>query len=227
MQRQPAPSTFQELVTITNGYREEIFRNAKGLKWCWITEWSEDQQVYRLGVKYEGQTTWTEYCVLQYGYGEQAYQWIERLNEMEGISPDEHRAIWFSGKSAASVCLSEDEDEVHLLIRGTAHQFDRDGRCTFDLEYDWAFQVFRGLHLLNTRYLLPSPDEDENACVVGSNDTNGDVALSIPGEYERDLHDKYVFTLAMSLQTAADLLQAMPDEFRIDIAYLEEPEDGD
>jgi hypothetical protein len=141
---------------------------------------------------------------------------------MEGISPDEHRKIWQSGRTEARACLSDDEENVVLLLRGVAHDRTSQGQYSFLVEYVIALDLFLCLHKITRAFRLPFPSEGMDTFRVTMDDDSGDVRFVIPGEYEQDPHDEYVFSLTLSLQEASDLMYTMPVDFFCEAALLEE-----
>ena len=207
------PQSFEQLIDVVAKYHEDIVLRSDGRRWCWITEWSGDcdDGQYLLGIKVEGQTTWTIYCVLQSGFGRTAFQWVEKLNEREGISPAEHERIWHSGGPGAKACLGDDETTVLLHIQGVKHtvEFNENPllcRCTFSLEWCHAQELDDGLHAIRKK--LPLRHMNGRRVAVDEDELTGDINFIITGGYESDPNDEYCFTLTIDLETAAQLYAA-------------------
>lgn len=224
------PRNYEEFSNLAAMFREEAVRRSKGQRWCWIVEWIDDEQVYRLGAKYEGQTTWDGCTVVQNGLGITIHDWLDRLNSEMGISPDDHRQILNSGGPSARAFLHDDEDSVVLQIRGTPHHSIQDPSSQFEswkftLEIDDAIDLFRGLHVLSKRFLLPEPAEDVSNIQVVDDIDSPETTFWISGDYEVDPLDQHCFTLTIDLQTAANLWSLVPDDIMMSILMLTSPED--
>ena len=74
--------------------------------------------MHQFGCQIEGQTLWHPIGFL----ARENFKWIGRLNEREGITPEAHVEIWRTARQEAKACLSEDEAEVELLLRGKSGQ---------------------------------------------------------------------------------------------------------
>jgi len=141
------PQTLNELLRLAERLRPQIVRLANGVRWCWIAEWRSDNQKYEFGVKVEGQTTWQQYGTLSRPH----HEWIARLNQLEGILPEAHLAIWMSGQQQAKACVSEDETDVVLILRGTIVRHEASTGCyVFTLEGDKATDLFSCLFSILT-----------------------------------------------------------------------------
>jgi hypothetical protein len=199
-----APQTFEDLIKIADAFRPKVEALADGIRWCWIAEWRSEIAMYKFGVKIEGQTLWLPLGLL----ARANYEWIGRLNQRDGISSEAHTSIWNSGQQEARACLSEDEAEVAILLRGIAPQFDQEtGRYVFSLESDKANDLFSSLcSILEKLNAMPTqrPASAHHAFQCQWND-HEDVTFHVPGRFEADLLDPGCFTLSIDIQSAATL----------------------
>lgn len=198
------PTTFEELIQVSDAYRPAISRRANGLRWCWIAEWKSDEAIYQFGCKIEGQTTWSPVGLL----ARENYNWICRLNEREGITPEAHVEIWRTSRQSARAYLGEDETEVVLLLRGTLSQYDREtGHYVFEVESDIATDLFSGLCSI-LESLNATPTQRTVATIRGPHckmNADEDVTFHVPGQYEVDPLDPGCFSLTVEIKSAAAL----------------------
>jgi hypothetical protein len=198
------PETYEQLIQVSETYRSQIVRLAKGLRWCWIAEWMSKDGKFKFGAKIEGQTLWHPIGFL----ARENSKWIGRLNEREGITPDAHVEIWRTARQEANACLSEDETEVGLLLQGTLSQYEHETGChVFELESDIATDLFRCLYsILEKLNALPTQRTDATNqgpyCTMNADE---DVTFYVPGRHEVDPLDPGCFTLAIDIQSAAAL----------------------
>ena len=207
--------SYDELLSITTKLRNDVVAQSKGLRWCWIAEWHREAQGYALGVQYEGKSR-CDYkpVIIQFGRGPAAYELMDRLNAREGLTTDESRRIRCSGMSQATAMLSTNGSEVQLRLKGVDHSIEPgllgEKQCIFVTEEELAMELFS--ELLEIRYngLLPRSSGIADVEVV--DDEHGDrISVSCPGIYAVDPDDDYLFTLTISLRTAADLCNAIPE----------------
>ena len=198
------PETFEELIQVSDALHQRIVERAGKLRWCWIAEWRRDKGIHQFGYKIEGQTLW--YPV---GYLTRAnYNWLARLNELEGITPDAHVEIWRTARQEASACFSEDETEVVLLLSGTLSQYHHEkGHHIFELEADVAADLFSCLYsILEKLNALPTQRTDATTqgpyCTMNSDE---DVTFFLPGRHEVDKLDPGCLSLTIDVQSAAAL----------------------
>ena len=198
------PETYEDLIQVSDALRPQIVQLANGLRWCWIADWISEEAIYQFGCKIEGQTLWHPIGFLV----RQNRKWIGRLNEREGITPDVHVEIWRTARQEANACLSEDETEVGLLLRGTLSQYDYETGChVFELESDIATDLFRCLYsILEKLNALPTQRTDATNqgpyCTMNSDE---DVTFFLPGRHEVDKLDPGCFSLTIDVQSAAAL----------------------
>ncbi|MEI7776627.1 MAG: hypothetical protein WCK17_17850 [Verrucomicrobiota bacterium] len=58
------PETYEQLIQVSETYRPQIVRLAKGQRWCWITEWMSKERRFKFGAKVEAaasRATWHRY----------------------------------------------------------------------------------------------------------------------------------------------------------------------
>lgn len=197
------PETYEDLIQVSDALHPQIVKLANGLRWCWIAEWISEEAIYQFGCKIEGQTLWHPIGFLV----RQNRKWIG-LNEREGITPDVHVEIWRTARQEAKACLSEDETEVMLLLRGTLSQYDHEkGYHVFELESDISTDLFSGLYSILDK-LNATPTQRAVATIQGpycTMNADEDVTFYVPGRHEVDPLDPGCFTLAIDIQSAADL----------------------
>lgn len=195
---------YEDLIHVSDALRPKIVQLANGLRWCWIAEWISEEAIYQFGFQIEGQTLWHPIGFL----ARQNQKWIGRLNERQGITPDVHVEIWRTARQEAKACLSEDETEVGLLLRGTLSQYDHETGChVFELESDIATDLFSSIAtILEKLNALPTQRTDATSqgpyCTMNADE---DVTFYVPGRHEVDPLDPGCFTLAIEIQSAAAL----------------------
>ncbi len=198
------PDTLEELIQVSDALRPEIDERANGLRWCWNSQWIGEEGIYQFGYKIEGQTLWHPIGFL----ARENHEWICRLNERYGITPDAHVEIWRTGRQEVNACLSEDETEVVLLLRGTPSQYDHEtGHHIFELESDIATDLFSRLSSI-LEHLNSTPAQRTVATSQGPHckmNADEDVTFYVPGRHEVDPLDPGCFTLAIDIQSAAAL----------------------
>lgn len=234
---QRLPATFDELCQQAEAIRPALVALADRMRWCWIAEY--DGEDYWLGTQIEGQSTWRKVGILQHGAGRTALEWVARLNHRDGLSDIDVTAIVrAAGFPSARACLSADEANVCVMLRGVfcewdvapstmemARQFGElpelvtafpkpiQLRHIFTLEVDVANDLVSCLFLLNSEKRLPVPNAAIRDVDVIQDEGTGDTTFFIPGELEFDAHDDAIFTLVIDLQTAADLFAVTQEKF--------------
>jgi hypothetical protein len=86
-------------------------------------------------------------------------------------------------------------------------------RTTFKLEADLVNDLRSCLAYMVEANRLPKPNDRLSDIDVVQEESTGDTTFSIPGEMEIDPLDEARFTLAVDLQTAADLFEVMKEKF--------------
>ncbi len=224
--------SYEELLSIATKLRNEVVAQSKELRWCWIAEWHREAQGYVLGVKYEGKSTWSyKPVIIQFGPGPEAYQHMDRLNALEGLNRDEWWAIWNSGSTHVTASLSPDGSRVQLTLKGVEHRIApgllEEKQCSFVTEEYWAMELFSELLEIQRKGVLPSASGFNNDVDVvdyveeeGDEEDGDEITVSCPGIYAVDPDDEFCFTLTITLQTAADLCEAIPERLLFDIGLL-------
>ena len=207
--------SYDELLSITTKLRNDVVAQSEGLRWCWIAEWHREAQGYALGVQYEGKSR-CDYkpVIIQFGRGPAAYELMDRLNAREGLTKDASWTIRCSGMPQATAMVSTNGSQVQLRLKGVDHSIEPgllgEKQCIFVTDEELVRELF--FDLLEIRYngLLPRSSGIADVEVV--DDEHGDrISVSCPGIYAVDPADDYLFTLTISLRTAADLCNAIPE----------------
>jgi hypothetical protein len=217
--------SYEDLRSIATKLRKEVVDQSKGLRWCWIAEWHKEAQGYVLGVKYEGKYTWVcKLVIIQYGRGPAAYEQMDRLNALEGLTHDEWWAIWNSGNTHITASLSPDGSRVELRLKGVKHRIEpgflEEKRCSFETDENGAVELFSELLTIRQKGVLPSASGSGDAKVVDDLDKGDAIAVSCPGVYEVDPESEFSFSLTITLQTAADICKATPEYLSFDLGPL-------
>jgi hypothetical protein len=230
------PTTYEDLCKKADALRPKIQDDSAGMRWCWIAYHRDGD--YYLGVQFEGQSWWRNCGLLQQGSGETALEWVTRLNEREGLSEEAVSEISESYSLNARAALNEDETAVILSVTGRFPEWDvapssremaREYgempefpsaypepiriRSIFTLDVDLSNDLAGHLDAIAKAGHLPKPSDTIPDIEVIQDEKSGDTTFFVPGRMEFDSLDEARFTVAIDLQTAADLLQVINDEF--------------
>jgi len=236
MDASQCPRTYEELCKLVDSLRPRVQAGSGGLRWCWLAYYQGGD--YYLGVQYEGQSWWKNCGLLQRGSGKAALDWVKQLNEREGLAEDTVSEIVGSSSSNVRAMFSEDATMVHISVQGAfpgwgvapstvemAREFGDVPeflssypepmrlRTTFKLEADLVNDLRSCLAYMVEANRLPKPNDRLSDIDVVQEESTGDTTFSIPGEMEIDPLDEARFTLAVDLQTAADLFEVMKEKF--------------